>query len=134
MLIKQVFGFAGWNFLGASSGVLRDQGVNVLLNIFCGPAVNAARGIAMQVNAAVNSFVNNFMIALNPQITKSYASGVSGLSDEFGLSRLSIFFLFVVASLLTDFAGNSCVVETVAWSCSGSYRGVCPFNIVICVE
>lgn len=73
-LVKQMFSFAGWNFIGASSAVLRDQGGNVLINIFCGPTVNAARGIAVQVNNAVSQFVNNFMMALNPQITKSYAS------------------------------------------------------------
>lgn len=74
-LLKQMFGFAGWNFIGASSALLRDQGGNIVINLFCGPAVNAARGIAFQVNAAINSFVGNFMTALNPQITKSYASG-----------------------------------------------------------
>ena len=73
-LLKRMFGFAGWNFIGASSSVLRDQGGNIIINLFCGPAVNAARGIAMQVNNAVNGFVNNFMTAINPQITKSYAS------------------------------------------------------------
>ena len=74
-LLKQMFGFAGWNFIGASSALLRDQGGNIVINLFCGPAVNAARGIAFQVNTAVHSFVTNFMTALNPQITKSYASG-----------------------------------------------------------
>lgn len=74
-LLKQMFGFAGWNFIGAASAVLRDQGGNIVINLFCGPAVNAARGIAYQVNSAISGFVNNFMIALNPQITKSYASG-----------------------------------------------------------
>lgn len=74
-LLKQMFGFAGWNFIGAASSVLRDQGVNVVINLFCGPAVNAARGIAFQVNNAIQGFVTNFMTALNPQITKSYASG-----------------------------------------------------------
>lgn len=74
-LLKQMFGFAGWNFIGASSAVLRDQGGNVVINLFCGPAVNAARGIAFQVGNAVNGFVSNFMTALNPQITKSYAAG-----------------------------------------------------------
>ncbi len=74
-LLREMAGFAGWNFIGSSSGVLRDQGVNVLLNVFCGPAVNAARGIAVQVSTAVNSFTSNFMTALNPQITKSYARG-----------------------------------------------------------
>ena len=70
-----MFEFAGWNFIGSSAALLRDQGGNIIINLFCGPTVNAAKGIANQVNAAVNSFVTNFMIALNPQITKSYASG-----------------------------------------------------------
>lgn len=74
-LLKRMFGFAGWNFIGAASAVLRDQGGNIVINLFCGPAVNAARGIAYQVNSAINGFVSNFMMALNPQITKSYASG-----------------------------------------------------------
>ena len=55
--------------------MLREQGVNVILNVFCGPVVNAARGVSTQVNSAIIGFVNNFMMALNPQITKSYASG-----------------------------------------------------------
>lgn len=74
-LLKRMFGFAGWNFIGSCSAILRDQGGNIVINLFCGPAVNAARGIAYQVNSAVNGFVSNFMVALNPQITKSYASG-----------------------------------------------------------
>ena len=74
-ILKKMFGFAGWNFIGASSAVLRDQGGNIVINLFYGPSVNAARGIAIQVNNAVSGFVSNFMTALNPQITKSYASG-----------------------------------------------------------
>lgn len=74
-LLKEMSGFAGWNFIGASSMVARDQGGNILINLFCGPSVNAARGIAFQVNGVVQGFVSNFMTALKPQITKSYASG-----------------------------------------------------------
>lgn len=74
-LLKEIFGFAGWNFIGASSGVLRSQGVNVLMNIYCGPVVNAARGLSVQVNSAVQQFSGNFTTALNPQITKHYAAG-----------------------------------------------------------
>lgn len=74
-LLKDMTGFAGWNFIGASSAILRDHGGNILMNIFGNTAVNAARSIATQVNGAVNGFVVNFMTALNPQITKSYASG-----------------------------------------------------------
>lgn len=74
-LLKQMFGFAGWNFIGSSSSLLRDQGGNILINLFFGPAVNAARGIAFQVNTATQNFVASFMMAINPQITKSYAAG-----------------------------------------------------------
>lgn len=74
-LLKNMFGFAGWNFIGASSAVLRDQGGNIILNLFFGPSVNAARAISVKISTVVSSFVQNFMTALNPQITKSYASG-----------------------------------------------------------
>ncbi len=73
--LKRMFSFIGWNFIGSTSFVLKDQGGNMLINLFSGPAVNAARGIAMQVNNAVYTFVTNFTTALNPQITKNYASG-----------------------------------------------------------
>lgn len=74
-LLKQMFSFAGWNFFGAGSWQLMNQGVNLLLNIYFGVTLNAARGIATQVDHAVMNFVNNFTTAINPQITKSYASG-----------------------------------------------------------
>lgn len=72
---KEMSAFAGWNFIGCTAGVLKDQGVNILLNLFAGPVLNAARGVAWSVNTAICSFAGNFMAALNPQITKSYASG-----------------------------------------------------------
>lgn len=72
---KAMSSFAGWNFIGCTAGLLKDQGVNVLLNMFIGPVVNAARGIAGTVNNVLASFSGNFMTALNPQITKSYAAG-----------------------------------------------------------
>ena len=67
--------FAGYTFLGSIAAILANQGVNLILNIFCGVAVNAARGIAIQVQQAVIKFVNDFMTALQPQITKTYAAG-----------------------------------------------------------
>lgn len=73
-ILNKMVGFAGWNFFGAGSQLLMTQGVNMLMNVFFGVAVNAARGISEQVNAAVMGFVNNFTTALNPQITKSYAA------------------------------------------------------------
>ena len=74
-LLKRIFGFAGWNMIGTSSAILRNQGTDILINLFFGPAVNGAKAIANQVNAAIDGFVQNFMIAMNPQITKSYANG-----------------------------------------------------------
>jgi len=74
-LVREMVSFAGWSFIGVSSAVLRNQGVNVLINIFYSTVVNAARGISMQVNVAITSFVNNFMTAMKPQIIKSYANG-----------------------------------------------------------
>ena len=98
-LIKEMFSFAGWNFIGVTSGVLRDHGGNILVNLFSGPAVNAARGVAVQLNGAVQGFVTNFMTAVNPQITKSYASGDK--EYMFALvrrsSRLSFCLLYLLA-------------------------------------
>lgn len=74
-LLREMLGFTGWAFWGNAVILLKDQGVNVLLNLFCGPVVNAAQGIAMQINAAVYSFVSNFMTAIRPQIIKNHASG-----------------------------------------------------------
>ena len=74
-LVKEMFGFAGWNFFGSGSWQLMNQGVNLLMNMFFGVTINAARGIAVQVDSAVLQFVNNFTMAVNPQITKSYAAG-----------------------------------------------------------
>lgn len=98
-LLKKMFGFAGWNFIGASSAVLRDQGGNIVINLFCGPAVNAARGIAYQVNNAISGFVNNFMTALNPQITKSYAAGEKEymMTLIYQGARLSFYILLILS-------------------------------------
>lgn len=72
---SQLLGFSGWNILGSSSTILTYQGINILLNLFFGVITNAARGIAGQVESAVNQFASNFTMAINPQITKAYASG-----------------------------------------------------------
>lgn len=98
-LLKRMFGFAGWNFIGATSSVLRDQGGNVVINLFCGPAANAARGIAFQVNNAINGFVTNFITALNPQITKSYATGDHDymMTLIFQGARLSFYMLLLLS-------------------------------------
>lgn len=74
-IFREMSSFAGWNLFGNTAYMLNTQGVNMLINIFFGVTSNAARAIAVQVDTAVQQFVNNFMTALNPQITKSYAAG-----------------------------------------------------------
>lgn len=72
-LFKEMTRFAGWSMFGNLSAVLFTQGLNMLLNVFFGPIVNAARAVAVQVQSAILQFVGNFQMALNPQITKTYA-------------------------------------------------------------
>lgn len=106
--LKEIGTFAGWNFIGSTAGILKDHGVNILLNMFLGPVVNAARGISNSVNATICLFAGNFMTALNPQIIKSFASGESAYTTslvERG-SRFSFYIVFILALpilLETDF-------------------------------
>ena len=74
-IMKEMTGFAVWNFFGNTAYVFNTQGVNILINLYFGVVINAARGIATQVEGAVMQFVNSFTTAINPQITKSYAVG-----------------------------------------------------------
>ena len=74
-LTKEMTSFAGWSFLTSTAYIFNTQGVNILINLFFGVTLNAARGIATQVDGAVMQFVNNFTMAINPQITKNYAQG-----------------------------------------------------------
>lgn len=73
-LMKEMTSFAGWSLIGNMIWVGYTQGVNLMLNVFFGPVVNAARGIAVHVQGAIKGFVTNFQMAANPQITKSYAA------------------------------------------------------------
>ena len=91
--------FAGWNLLGVTAGLAYNQGVNILLNIFFGPMINASRGIAFQVQSAVNSFVYNFQVAVNPSITKLYAKGDTDASFKlvFSSSKFSFYLLLLLS-------------------------------------
>lgn len=97
-LFKTLLNYSGWNLFGNVAGVAMGQGVNILLNIFFGPTVNAARAIAYQVKGAVNMFVVNFQIAINPQIVKSYAAKDLKYMHQiiFQGSKFSFFLLFIV--------------------------------------
>lgn len=74
-MFKEMFAYAGWTTNGSLAVMGYTQGLNILLNLFFGPVVNAARGIAVQVQAAARNFCGNFQMAVNPQITKCYAKG-----------------------------------------------------------
>lgn len=71
----EIFGFAGWNMIGSLSGICKSQGLNMLLNVFFGPSVNAARAMTYKVYSTVQQFADNFFTAVKPQILKSYSSG-----------------------------------------------------------
>ena len=98
-LFKTLFSYASWNLWGNSAGVIMGQGINVLLNIFFGPVVNAAYGIAFRVKGAVNQFVNNFQMALNPPIIKSYAADNLEYMHQliFRGAKYSFFLLFTLS-------------------------------------
>ncbi len=107
-LFKEMASFAGWSFFGNFACILYGQGVNMLLNIFFGPVVNAARGVAIQVQTAVHQFAGSFQMAINPQITKSYASGSllqmhSLMCRSSRFSFYLLFFLIFPILLETDF-------------------------------
>ena len=98
-VFKNIFGYAGWAFVGNSATLLNNQGLNIILNIFSGVTINAARGIAGMVETTITGFVNNFTTALNPQITKAYAQNDKGRMIELldlGM-RLSYFLIIVLA-------------------------------------
>lgn len=98
-LLKQIVGFASWNMLGELAWVFTGQGVNIILNSFFGPVVNAARGLAEQVNGAVNRFVANFQTAVNPQLIKNYASDQLGEMKTllFRSTRFSYYLLLTLS-------------------------------------
>lgn len=98
-LFKEMTSFAGWSLFGDSAFLMYTQGLNVLLNIFFGAPINAARGIAVQVQGVLLRFTNGFQTALNPQITKSYASGDLKYMHRliFSSSKFSFFLVLLLS-------------------------------------
>ena len=97
-IFKSLTQFAGWSIFGSLAWLGKNQGVNVVLNIFLGTAINAAYGVAMQVNIAISSFVRNFIMSVNPQIVQSYAAGNYQRTNALMLagSRISFMLLFLL--------------------------------------
>lgn len=114
--LKEIVSFAGWNLIGEFSWAVTNQGTSIILNMFCGPVVNAAQGVSNQVNSAVSRFIANFQTALNPQIIKSYSA--SQFKDMVKLvsrgSRMSFFLLLFLSLPLIyemDYILNLWLVE-----------------------
>ena len=98
-VFKEMLQFVGWALVGNFSNMFYTQGINLMLNAFCGPAVNAARGIAVQVQGVVSQFASNVQTAINPQILKSHA--VNETERLYSLiiasSRLCFYLLFLIS-------------------------------------
>lgn len=98
-MFRSMLNFASWNIFGSFAGVMKEQGINIILNLFFGPVVNAARGVANQINSGLQSFVSNLTIPVRPQVIQSYASGDINRTMRltFSISKLSCCFLFICA-------------------------------------
>ncbi|MBR3612347.1 MAG: lipopolysaccharide biosynthesis protein [Bacteroidaceae bacterium] len=98
-LIKEMGKFAAWSLFGATAFMTYTQGLNLLLNTFFGPAINAARGIAVQVQSHAIQFITGFQTAINPQITKSYAAGDFKYLHEliFRSSKFSYYLILAIS-------------------------------------
>ena len=121
-LFRQMTGFSVWTLLGSLGSTTNGQGVNVLLNMFFGTVVNAARGIAFQINSVLIGFSRNFQIASNPQIIKLYANrDIKGMTNlALRTSRFSAFLLiFLMLPFLID-------IEFVLEKWLGTYPSMTP--------
>ena len=98
-IFKSMLSFSGWSILGSSAQVVRNQGLNIIINLFFGPAVNAARGISYQVKTALASFMANIPTAARPQLTESYARGDIDRSKQimFTISKICFYLIYIIA-------------------------------------
>ena len=115
-LYKQLTSFAGWNLFGSIAWIFRGQGLNIILNLFFGPLLNAAKGIADKVMSSVMGFVSNFNVAMNPQITKNYATGDISSMEKlcYRGNKFAFLLLFLItfpAMLNIDYILNVWLVE-----------------------
>ena len=96
---RAIFSFINWNLIGAIAAVGKSQGINIIINIFFGTVINAARSVAYQINSIISSFAQNFMKAVDPQITKAYARGRSDefLSIIYTSSKISYYLLLLIS-------------------------------------
>lgn len=98
-MMMSMTSFGGWVIVDSLSQMLKGQGINIVLNMFFGPVVNSARGIAYQVMNAINQFISSFQTSFRPQLTKSYAEGDYNYMRQlyYSSSKLSYYLLFVIS-------------------------------------
>lgn len=97
--LRSMFSFSGWSLMGLLAQTLKSQGINIVLNLFFGPVVNAARGISYQILSAVNQFIHSFQTSFRPQLTKSYASGDYGYMKQlyYSATKISYYLIFTLS-------------------------------------
>ena len=125
MKIKALTAFAGYSFMDTLSQTLKSSGINILLNVFFGPVVNAARGLAYQVLTATNQFVQSFQTAFRPQLTKSYAEKDYSFMKRlyFSSSKISFYLILLItlpiivetSTILHIWLGDNVPEHTVAF-------------------
>ena len=96
---KSLLAYSGWNMIGSLALISRNQGFNIIQNIFFGPVVNAAHAIAQQVSGVASKFVDNVYVASRPQIMKLYAAD---RKDEmwdliFQSAKLAFFLMMIIS-------------------------------------
>lgn len=98
-MLKSMLSFSGWNMCGSFASMMREQGVNLVMNLYFGPVVNAARGIAAQINGALEGFAGNILTPVRPQVIQSYAHEdyKRAFSLTFTASKLSAFFVIILS-------------------------------------
>ncbi len=99
-LYRQLLSFSGWTLFASIAGIGLNQVITILINIFFGPIASAARAISMQINSALASFSNSFIMAVRPQMVHSYAiNDYSYLNKVFSLSNKFIYYLMMMFCL-----------------------------------
>lgn len=107
----EILGFAGWQFVSSMGDVALDQGINIVLNLFFGPVINAARGLAYSVKSQVAAFVGNFQVAATPQITMLYAAGEKQAMQRLMLQTSKVSFILMIVITLPAFIGADWMLD-----------------------
>lgn len=109
-LLKEMTGFAGWTFLTHTAWIFNTQGITILINIFFGVALNAARGLAASIEGVIKKFCNDFMMAMRPQITKSYAAGeIAAMNNLICTGTRLSYFMMLIMSLPLIFEAHALI-------------------------